>query len=136
MNIIEAIVAVAFALLLIRLVWNDGYSSGQSCARRAQIRDANKKVERNLRLIHGLDNRIDGIEARLAGVEVKVTKLERPDANVIYANNEPYAAVYNNGDVESLYKDPRCDKCRNKNEGLVCTACHDGSCYTEMEEAE
>lgn len=127
MIVIEAIVAVGFALLLIRLVWNDGYSSGQSCARRAQIRDANKKVELNRRLILGLDNRIDGIEARLA-------KLEHPDATVLYTNGEPYMVV--DTDIESPYKDLRCDTCQNKDEGLVCTACHDGGCYTKMEDTE
>lgn len=136
-TVIEAIVCVAFALMLIRLIWNDGYSSGQNCVRRAQIRDTNntnKQVGINHRRIHGLDNRIDGVEARLASIEVKVAKLERPDSTVLYANGDPYAVV--DTDIESPYKDPRCDACQNKDEGLVCTACHDGGCYTEMEEAE
>jgi hypothetical protein len=134
---IEAIVAVGFALLLIRLVWNDGYSSGQNCVRRAQIRDtnnANRQIERNRRHIHGLDNRIDGIEARLASIEVKVAKLEHPDATVLYTNGDQYMVV--DTDIESPYKDPRCDTCQNKDEGLACTACHDGGCYMKKEEAE
>jgi hypothetical protein len=134
---IEAIVAVGFALLLIRLVWNDGYSSGQNCMRRAQIREtnaANKQVGINNRRIHGLDNRVDGIEARLASIEVRVAKLEHLDATFLYANGDPYMVV--DTDVESPYKDPRCDTCQNKDEGLACTACHDGGCYMKKEEAE
>lgn len=130
----NALEFIAFVLVFggtLYFVWHDGFEQGISAGNRKHIKQWNRLFRATSDLserIVGLDNRIDGVEARLA-------KLEHPDANVIYANDEPYAVVVGT-DVESPYKDPRCDTCKNKNEGLICTACHDGGCYMEAEEAE
>jgi hypothetical protein len=74
---------------LMYMAWRDGFEQGQSTANRKHTKwwsDLRGRCIRIAEQVHGLDNRVDGIEARLA-------KLEQPDVTVLYANNEPYATV-------------------------------------------
>lgn len=74
---------------LMYMAWRDGFEQGQSTANRKHTKwwsDLRGRCIRIAEQVHGLDNRIDGIEARMA-------KLEHPDATVLYANNEPYATI-------------------------------------------
>lgn len=112
---------------LMYMAWRDGFEQGQSTANRKHTKwwsDLRGRCIRIAEQVHGLDNRIDGIEARLA-------KLEHPDATVVYANNEPYAVI-----PDTKPEDWDCDTCVNDGDmsHLQCRYCNEGSCYIKKEE--
>jgi hypothetical protein len=149
---------------LMYMAWRDGFEQGQSTANRKHTKwwsDLRGRCIRIAEQVHGLDNRVDGIEARLA-------KLEQPDATVHYADNKPYATF----DGYKLRCEPElddiCDTCIRKNTSwcyycdrdhrfycasekpedwdcdtsvndgdmshLQCRYCNEGSCYVKKEE--
>jgi hypothetical protein len=83
---------------LMYMAWRDGFEQGQSTANRKHTKwwsDLRGRCIRIAEQVHGLDNRVDGIEARLA-------KLEQPDATVVYTDGKPYTVL---PDIKSLHPD-------------------------------